>query len=1125
MATDTGRGRGGGAVSRKVEIFILGDSRSAQKAFRDLEKTAGGSDNRLEQLSKRMTKVGDDLTKKVTLPIVGLGMGAAKAFIDFESSFAGVRKTVDASEAEFDALAGAFRQMALEIPLSVNEINAIGEAAGQLGIKNENIVGFTRVMADLGVATNMSSEEAATALARLANITQMPQTEFDRLGSSVVALGNNFATTESEIVEMGLRIAAAGSQVGMTEPQILGVAAALSSLGIQAQAGGTAISKVLIDIAQQVDTGGDKLELLARTAGMTVEEFQQAFRDNAVGALEAFVMGLGRTEEAGGSLFGTLQELGYTEVRMRDALLRLAGGGDILTRSVQMSTDAWDENIALTEEAEQRYGTLESKLQLAKNALYDAGITLGETLAPKLVQGAEAVARLVQAFADLPAPAQNAVLGIAAVAAAAGPVMSITGRLLGAWTSLQKAFAAVSGARAAAEGLSYLTVAQQRSAAIAATNAKGLSGVSNAMAGVGASATSSMKGVGALATVFSPAGLLVAGLAAAAAGALLVKRNVDQMQEATDSAAEAAPKLAESMGLAFDAIEQGADNAAASAMAADQSFTEMNANAVAQLRNLQSEVDRGDYLLQIGWELVQHGATAAEAFDAIQRLARAAGIEVPVDVTVEGLSNAETQLESVARTAQRVARETEANWLGVGTATKETINGVASAAADAFQMGEVDQAIARIVTFENEIRNSGASIGEQQVILNQLNDAFLVYGVDVGISTANTYDFSSAMHQLTNETASTTGAQRELIGIYRDAISAGSDHETALALVADRQRELALEADAAAAATGDAGTAAGDAVGPTGDLADAQGALADELDGTTESTEDLIDAQQAYLDQARAATNPIFALTSALDGVEDAQADYTEAVKEHGRRSPEAERAALALAQAVGRAEDAALDGELSYEAFRAKLQQWVRDGHLTERQADAIRRRVEEARGSAEAFEDRYEATIEADDRRANLAFDGVERRAQSWQQRQSEGRLILNARDAHRQLDDIIARATATRTMRVNIATSGGVGTNQFRPRAGGGRVWPRETFLVGEEGPELVEFDGHGNVIDAASTRRALAGAGARTSTGAMPAASPRTVVNNTITVQAHDVAEAARKLSETLGWEALKAGGWN
>ena len=178
------------------------------------EKDMGKIERKWEKFGGQLQGIGTKLTTGITLPLVALGGSALKASVDFESAFAGVQKTVDATEEEFAVLRAGIRDMAKEIPQSATEIAGIAEAAGQLGIQTENILSFTRVMADLGVATNLSGTEAATTLARLANITQMSQGDFDRLGSTIVALGNNLATTEAEIAEMGLRIAGAGSQVG-----------------------------------------------------------------------------------------------------------------------------------------------------------------------------------------------------------------------------------------------------------------------------------------------------------------------------------------------------------------------------------------------------------------------------------------------------------------------------------------------------------------------------------------------------------------------------------------------------------------------------------------------------------------------------------------------------------------------------------------------------------------------------------------------------------------------------------------------------------------------------------------------------------------------------------------------
>lgn len=313
---------------------------------------------------------------KIGSEIMQLGGYVLQTGIQFESAFAGVEKTVDATDAEIQQFRSGIRDMAKEIPQTAAEISSVAEAAGQLGIQNEYILGFSRTMSDLGVATNMSATEAATSLARLANITQMPQENFDRLGSTIVALGNNLATTEAEITEMALRLAGAGNQVGMTEAEIMGLAGAISSVGIEADAGGSAVSTVMTKMQLAVEQGGESLEQFASVAGMSATEFQQAFRENAAQALVAFVEGLGNMESRGQSAIATLADMEITEIRQRDALLRLAGAGDVLSESLGIATQAWDENNALTNEAEKRYQTLESQIQILKNNVDDFAISL-----------------------------------------------------------------------------------------------------------------------------------------------------------------------------------------------------------------------------------------------------------------------------------------------------------------------------------------------------------------------------------------------------------------------------------------------------------------------------------------------------------------------------------------------------------------------------------------------------------------------------------------------------------------------------------------------------------------------------------------------------------------------------
>ncbi len=319
---------------------------------------------------------------------VGVGVAAVaastvKEAIKFESAFAGVKKTVDLTAAEFDVLNQNLKDMTKEIPTTYTELASIAEIAGQLGVEGvNNITEFTATIADIGVTTNMTAEQAATDFARFANIMGMPISEVDRLGSAVVDLGNNLATTESEIVDMSMRIAGAGSTLGMTEGEVLGWGAALSSMGIRAEMGGTAISKLMINISSLVATGSEDLQGFADAAGMSTEEFSKLFKEDASAALQVFFNGLGNIRDEGGDVFVTLDELGISEVRLRDATLRLAGGTDTLNDSLNIQKKAWEENTALSEEAEKRYATLESQIQIVKNEFTLLAVEIGEKLMP-----------------------------------------------------------------------------------------------------------------------------------------------------------------------------------------------------------------------------------------------------------------------------------------------------------------------------------------------------------------------------------------------------------------------------------------------------------------------------------------------------------------------------------------------------------------------------------------------------------------------------------------------------------------------------------------------------------------------------------------------------------------------
>lgn len=344
----------------------------------------------------------------------GLGF-AAKAAIDWESAWAGVTKTTDATAAQLPALEKGLRDMTSVLPASHAEIAAVAEAAGQLGVKSGDVLAFTRVMIDLGESTNVTSDAAATAIAQISNVfgEGFPISEVENFGSALVALGNDGASTEAQILDIAQRMSGMANVAGMSVQDTLGFANAVASVGVNAEVGGSSMSRLMASMSKAVSTNSADLQKYAEVSDVTAGQFAEAWRTRPAEAIAMFTQGLGRMIEEGGNTAGVLSELKLSQVGLSQTLLSLAGAGDLLTDSLSLSNEAWDQNTALAEEAGKRYETSASRIAIARNQLTEVGISLGSTLLPAIASAADGIADLAGWFADLPDPIQRtvAVLG------------------------------------------------------------------------------------------------------------------------------------------------------------------------------------------------------------------------------------------------------------------------------------------------------------------------------------------------------------------------------------------------------------------------------------------------------------------------------------------------------------------------------------------------------------------------------------------------------------------------------------------------------------------------------------------------------------------------------------------
>ena len=531
-------------------LIAVGKENSFANRINKLGDSLIKGGDKIKTFGDNISSFGGKLTTGLTAPLVASVGLITKAAIDYESAFAGVKKTVDeTATVSYQKLSDGIRQMAKELPASAVEIANVAEVAGQLGIKTEDILSFSRTMIDMGESTNLSAEEAATAIAKIANIMGLTSDEYSRFGAAVVDLGNNFATTEKDIVEMTNRLAAGGKLAGLSTADILGLATAMSSVGIEAEAGGTAMTQTLTAIGNAVSLTGkgaaDDLNLIAKTAGMTSEEFQQAWKEKPVVALQSFIKGLQEAQDKGVNMNAILMQLGMTGVRQSNMLKSLALASDKMGQAVDRSNKAWKENTALTNEANKRYETTESQLKMFKNQVTDLAIEFGGPLLKALREGLKAgkpwietLAKMAKQFSSMSEEQQRNILKWGALAAGAGPALTILGKGLGIIGNLTKALGWLTkGTGKTVGGLSLILKTFQAFKTTGnLTSAFQLA--STGMASFGTATASASSSTGLLGTSMSllanPLGLIVGSLALATAGLVYLGNEKDKARIKTE---------------------------------------------------------------------------------------------------------------------------------------------------------------------------------------------------------------------------------------------------------------------------------------------------------------------------------------------------------------------------------------------------------------------------------------------------------------------------------------------------------------------------------------------------------------------------------------------------------------
>lgn len=420
-----------------------------EKAIRDLpsayKAVTEAMSKATNEMGEAMVKLGKGLSVAFTAPYVAGMTASIKSAKDWQTAFTGVKKTndeiVDSNNNviySYDQLETELKQLGLETASSLDEIGGVAEVLGQLGFATDVIPEATKYIIELADSTNLASEEGASYVATVLNLMNhgLPITaeQVKQLGSAIVYLGNNYNTTEADIAHMAARLAPAAAQLNLTEADVLALSTALSSAQITAEGGGTAITQTLTNITKEFakfrEGTENNIPRIAEIAGMSAEDFANAWENEPIKAIDAFITGLSKLDEDGEYTAIVFDELGMSGVRQSLSLNALATTHEMLSKAIVDSNREFELATALGDEASKKYETLDAQITQLKNAFQILGDSFGRLLLPGITKMVEGITKIVVAFSTLPTWVKEAIMVFGGLIALLGPALVIGGKIL-----------------------------------------------------------------------------------------------------------------------------------------------------------------------------------------------------------------------------------------------------------------------------------------------------------------------------------------------------------------------------------------------------------------------------------------------------------------------------------------------------------------------------------------------------------------------------------------------------------------------------------------------------------------------------------------------------------------------
>lgn len=438
------------SVVSKLQIVLEATTTAFDRGLRSAQRSLDGFARRTEQLHERMDRFArrnadalQGLQNAGVIATVGLGMiaygikGAVDEAVKFEQSMAEVKKVVDFDTPQaFKKMQDDIIGLSQKLPMAADQIAQIMAAAGQAGIAQAELFRFTESAVKMGVAFDITAEQAGQAMAEMRVAFKMNQDEVEILADKINYLGNTTPNAADKVLEVVQRIGSLGGIAGVSADQIAALAGSITA--VEPDVAATGIKNMMIYMTKGAGATKSQKEAFDQL-GLSAEKVAKNMQIDSMGT---FLDVIERIKKLPKDLqVATINDIFGTEAL--PIIAQYVDNTETLRKNLEAMGDASLYAGSMLAEFEGMAGTTQAQMQTFGNNITAVKIALGSAFLPTLNNVMQAMTPILQSMADFASNNPELVATITAVTAGVLGFVATLGGLALAFTAVTSGFGAI----------------------------------------------------------------------------------------------------------------------------------------------------------------------------------------------------------------------------------------------------------------------------------------------------------------------------------------------------------------------------------------------------------------------------------------------------------------------------------------------------------------------------------------------------------------------------------------------------------------------------------------------------------------------------------------------------------